>query len=355
MRIERILLHLLRIPLRVPYKLAFGPVTHFDTIVAEVHGDGRHGLGEATLLTGYTDETIEGAWRFVRELTPALVGCAADHARRALEPHFDSAPFAATALHTAIEMLEGSPLLEVAAPASVPLLGLINASDEPGIEREIDTQVAAGYCTLKVKVGFDAVADARRVRFIQSRLAGRVTIRLDANQGYSRDEACTFAAGLDPAGIELFEQPCPAGDWDAACAVARVATVPMMLDESIYGLDDIRRAAELGAARYVKLKLMKLGGLTHLASALELIRSLGMIPVLGNGVAGEVGCWMEACVARGRIDNAGELNGFLKPVASLLVQPPRFERGAMILEPGYLPRLDPAALASVALAREEFA
>ena len=142
-------------------------------------------------------------------------------------------------------------------------------------------------------------------------------------------------------GIELFEQPCAAGDWDAARAVADVSPVPMMLDESIYGMEDIERAAKLGAARFIKLKLMKMGGLDALAAGLRRIRELGMQPVLGNGVACEVGCWMEACIARTLIANAGEMNGFLKPVTRLLANPVPFRDGALVLDAGYTPRLDP--------------
>jgi L-alanine-DL-glutamate epimerase-like enolase superfamily enzyme len=354
MRIERIVLHLLRIPLTVPYKLSFGPVLNFDTIVAELHAGGATGLGEATLLTGYTDETIEGAWALVNTLAPSMTCQDLAAADSVLAPHFAASPFAATALHTAVEMLAGAPLLKVSEPTAVPLLGLINATDPTRIEREIESQIAEGYRTLKVKVGFDCEADAARVRFIQKCIGGRVAIRIDANQGYARDDACAFAAQLDPTGIELFEQPCTAHDWDAAVAVAHVSAVPMMLDESIYGLADIRRAAELKAARFVKLKLMKLGGLERLAHALDAIREHDMIPVLGNGVAGEIGCWMEACVARCTIDNAGEMNGFRKPAASLLVAPLHFGSGAIQLEPRYLPRLDADALARVTLAKREY-
>lgn len=67
----------------------------------------------------------------------------------------------------------------------------------------------------------------------------------------------------------------------------------MMLDESIYGLADIEKAARLKAATYVKLKLMKLVTLRALSQAIERIRELGMKPVLGNGVACDPGCWME--------------------------------------------------------------
>jgi len=345
--IDTVELHRLRVPLVTPYKLAFGPVTHFDTILVELRGDGRQGIGEATLLTGYTDETIDGAWSFVTEIGPRLRGRAPDSIEGFLAPHLDANPFAVTALHSAAEMLSDCPLLRVPAPTRLPLLGLLNAMDEAQIPAEIDALIAAGYRTLKIKVGFDADADARRVRSIQRAVAGRATLRLDANQGYGREDACRFAAALAPEGIELFEQPCAANDWDAAVAVARVSTVPVMLDESIYGVEDIERAAELGAARFVKLKLMKLGGLARLERSLRLIRTLGMEPVLGNGVACEPGCWMEACVARTTIDNAGEMNGYLKPARTLLAQPIPTKNGAMILNPDFVPTLDRDALAAV--------
>jgi L-alanine-DL-glutamate epimerase-like enolase superfamily enzyme len=124
----------------------------------------------------------------------------------------------------------------------------------------------------------------------------------------------------------------------------------MMLDESIYGLEDIERAARLGAARYIKLKLMKMGSLELLAQGIRRIRELGMEPVLGNGVACEVGCWMEACVARTLIANAGEMNGFLKPVTRLLADPLPFRDGALILDAGYAPRLDADAVSRCTVA-----
>jgi len=268
-RLERIELRRLEAPLRAPYKLAFGPVRHFDTMHVEVRdAAGAVGYGEATVLTGYTDETVEGAWANLRQWADEIAGLAPDEAKARLLARVDDAPFAVTALVTAIEMMQRDPLLAVETPTDVPMLGLLNAEAPEAIAREVDELIAKGFRTLKVKVGFDADADAARVRVIQRIVAGRVSLRLDGNQGYSTDDAVCFASGLDPAGIELFEQPCAAGDWDAASAVARVATVPMMVDESIYGLADIRRTAELGCARFVKVKLMKFGSLARLAEAM---------------------------------------------------------------------------------------
>jgi L-alanine-DL-glutamate epimerase-like enolase superfamily enzyme len=353
--VDRLNLYLLRVPLVTPYKLAFGPVSAFDTILVQAFDDaGRTGLGEATLLTGYTDETIDGAWTVVRQLAAACVGAAPERCAVPEPQALAAAPFAVTALTTAMEMLAGSAWLDVGEPARVPLLGLVNGDSAQELAEEIPRLLAEGFGTLKLKVGFDADADARRVRRIQQAAAGRCRLRIDANQGYDRAQGCAFAAALDPEGIELFEQPCKAGDWDAACAVAAVSPVPMMLDESIYGMADIERAAALGAARYIKLKLMKMGSLELLAGAIGRIRELGMEPVLGNGVACEVGCWMEACVARSLIGNAGEMNGFLKPVAPLLANPLRFADGALVLDAGYAPRLDPDALARCTVAQAQF-
>jgi L-alanine-DL-glutamate epimerase-like enolase superfamily enzyme len=222
---------------------------------------------------------------------------------------------------------------------------LVHAERAPDIESEIEALLDAGFRTVKVKVGFDPERDSARVRIIQRALAGRAQIRIDANQGYSAAQGVAFVRALDAQGIELFEQPCAAGDWDAHLAVARAAGVPMMLDESIYGMADIERAAELRAASYVKLKLMKLATIDRLEAAIGRIRALGMHPVLGNGVACDVGCWMEACVAARTIDNAGEMNGYLKACDRLLTQPLPFDRGAIVLEPGFAPALDAQRLA----------
>ena len=138
-------------------------------------------------------------------------------------------------------------------------------------------------------------------------------MRLDANRAYSEADACRFAMALDPAGIELFEQPCPAEDWEANARVASVSPVPVMLDEPICELTDVKRASAIANVGFCKLKLKRFGGLDLLREALDAVHEWGMEAVLGDGLSSELGCWMEACVARVTIRNAGEFNGFLKP------------------------------------------
>ena len=133
--------------------------------------------------------------------------------------------------------------------------------------------------------------------------------------------------------------------------VARDRGIPLMLDESIYSVREIEKAAELGAAHFIKVKLMKFTSLAYLEAAILRIRVLGMQPVLGNGVATDVGCWMEACIAARHIDNAGEMNGFLKPKERLLADELVFKGGAIEIPPDWRPRLDAATLERIAIGR----
>ncbi len=355
MLIEHITLHRLKLPLKVPYRLSLAEIRHFDTLLVDMQDNqGRVGLGEATLLTGYTDETVEQCWTLASRLAGELVNQPLDAAKSIITRSSQVAPFTATALVTAIEMLEQSPHLFTEQSVTVLLLALIHGQDVDALTSEIDALMADGYTTLKVKVGFDVDTDLARVQVIQRLVAGRARIRLDANQGYTRDDACRFARSLDPDDIELLEQTCAAGDWDAAQSVAKVSTVPLMLDESIYDITDIDKAADLGVASYIKFKLMKAGGLARLANVLAHIRDRGMEPVLGNGVACDVGCWMEACMVPGHITNAGEMNGFLKTRDSLLRKPLVVEGNAIKLESNFRPALDEEMVARYSEATRRF-
>lgn len=352
-RIELVRAWRLSLPLSRPYHLSLGAIDAFETILVEIGNDQRVACGEATYLTGYTDEIVERAWEKTNALMPLIVGTSSADARAVLAPLLSEWPFTVTAFGTALDMLEHNALLDVKEQARVPLLSLLQGETDVEIAKDVDDAIAGGFSTLKVKVGFDVDADLARIATIQRINDGRCLLRLDANQGYARDDAVRFASSLDPDAIELFEQPCAKEDWQAALDVARVSRVPMMLDESIYGAEDIERAAQLGAARFVKLKLMKSGSVDILARDLARIRALGMEPVLGNGVATDVSNWMEACVARGLVGNALESNGFLKLRRSVLTQPLRFEHGSIVLDPGWTPRVDTAAAQAQSIAYAE--
>ncbi|MDB5487603.1 MAG: hypothetical protein JWQ58_1318 [Reyranella sp.] len=348
-RIEAVEIYRTEVPLTVPYKVSKWTFTAFDPLIASIRTrDGRIGWGEATITEGYAvGETPQTGWAFLQSWGERLVGRDLAEAHALLEPEIHANSHAASILITALEMIERSPLLEIKAPAVVPLLVPVNAMDPDKVGAEVEASIDEGFGTLKVKVGFDVEADLVRVAAIQRALNGKATIRLDANQAFSAEQGRCFAAALDPTGIELFEQPCDKADWAANAAVAAVSTVPVMLDESIYGIPEIERAAQVPGVGFVKVKLKKLGSLVHLEAALKRIAELGLTPVLGDGTATDISCWMEAAVARTTITNAGENNGFLKLTAPVFKNPLPFSRGAIQLPAGWWPEIDEPYLRKV--------
>lgn len=356
MKIHELTLRTVRLPLIRPYVLSYRTFTEFEPIIVEVRdSDGRIGWGEGHISPGSSSETRDGGWAFAREHAAAVIGKDTRDAKAIIAAQVCASKVAATALLTAIEMLEGHPLLDIDRELRLPLLTPFNSSAQKDIEQEVERRLDEGFRTFKIKVGKDVEDDIRRVKAIQRSIGGRATMRIDANRAFAEADACRFAAALDPAGIELFEQPCAAEDWDANAHVAKVSTVPVMLDEPICELADAKRAATIPNVGFCKLKLKRFGGLDLLREALDAVSRLGMESVLGDGLGGELGCWMEACVARVTIHNAGEFNGFLKSKVQLFAEPLQFVAGEMVIPAGFRPTMDMGAVAAHEIARERFA
>lgn len=341
--IKRINFHKLNLPLKKPYHLSFGEVRHFDTFIVSIHDGSGTGLGESTPLPGYSSETPEDVWAFGREIAPRLIGKGPEAAREILSPFIKSLPFAVTPFLTALEGLSGwldTPLHDVE------LVGILSSGDHGEIKKELPEIVDRGFKTIKVKVGMGDVDDEiDRVNLIMSIKPDDVIIRVDANQGYNYDQAARFVRGVDPDGIELFEQPFPKGVWDEMERLARISPIPLMLDESINTEEDLKRVIQLKCASYVKFKLMKAGSVENLARLINMAGESGLKVVMGNGVAGEIGCWHEALAAvRVGLTCAGEMNGFLKIVEPILVCPLRFESGRIKGDGPLRPELDYAIL-----------
>jgi L-Ala-D/L-Glu epimerase len=355
MKVQQVTLRKLCLPLIQPYVLSYRTFNEFEPIVVEARDEeGRAGWGEGHISPGSSNETRDGGWAFCHEHAAAIVGKQTGDAKAIVAGDMRNSKVAATALLTAIEMLEGHPLLNLAREVRLPLLTPFNSSTPKDIEMEVERRLEEGFRTFKVKVGKDAGADLARVQAIQRAINGRATVRIDANRAYTETGARRFAAALDPRGIELFEQPCRAEDWDANANVAEVSAVPIMLDEPICALDDIERAADIPNVGFCKLKLKRFGSLEALKQALEKVREFGMEPVLGDGLSSELGCWMEGCVGSRVIRNAGEFNGFLKPKMRLFLEPLRFADGKLVLASGFTPKINSDVLVAHEVACERF-
>ena len=125
-------------------------------------GDGRYGFGEAVISEGYSHETVNGGLRWCRDAAPCLVGKSVGEARALLEPGIANFLSAASSLPSALDVLDGHPLLDVPETTRVPLLDPVHSHEPSALADEIEALIARGFRTLKVKVGFDTNANLER-------------------------------------------------------------------------------------------------------------------------------------------------------------------------------------------------
>jgi O-succinylbenzoate synthase len=124
--------------------------------------------------------------------------------------------------------------------------------------------------TAKVKVaepGQTLVDDVDRIEVVRALVP---TVRVDANGGWTVDEAVTAAHALTESGpLEYIEQPCKT--VEELAEVRRRVDVPIAADESIRKADDPLRVVRAGAADIAVLKVAPLGGVSSLLTIAEQI------------------------------------------------------------------------------------
>ena len=255
---------------------------------------GEHGLigwGEAAPLQafdGVSDERCLGALQ--RQL--AAIQAAPQNASGAelLEAarNADPLPQALAAVDTALWDLagqrDGVPLATLLAAeplARVAVNAVIGADDPADAAYQATAAVAAGFRTLKVKVGTEG--DVERLEAIRVAVGPSIAIRVDANGAWTVEEAQEMLAALEPFGLELVEEP--VSGIESVRELRELVDVPIAIDES--STEDGAIAG--GIAQLVCLKLGRSGGISALLAQAALARSGGAEVYVASMLDGPIG------------------------------------------------------------------
>jgi len=278
--------------------------TAIDIVLVEARdSDGRSGWGEAPTSWRVTGESRQSVTAAVEgPLTEAALGADTD------DPLGTSSLLSRSLVrNSAARMAVDCALYDLAAQASgVPLYRYLGGDTgevrtdmtlSAGLRSEDDDALVAtalqhrdaGFGTLKVKVGAggDDVSLLRRVR---AELGADVALRVDANQGWSAEQAVSVISAWEDSGlgIEMVEQPVAMDDLDALEFVTLHVNTPILADESVWTTRDLKEVVRRQAADMVNVKLAKTGGLSEALRMAQVARQ--------NGVTLVVGCMMESHV-----------------------------------------------------------
>jgi o-succinylbenzoate synthase len=146
-----------------------------------------------------------------------------------------------------------------------------------------------GYRCLKIKVGTqDFESDLRRVGAVRSQVGNDIQIRIDANQGWSVQEAIANLKQLEFLQIEYVEQPVIASDLLGMAEVGRSQLILVAADESVNNLAQLQQVINAQAADIIILKPMALGGIITAHRAAAIAFKAGLDAVVTTTIDGAI-------------------------------------------------------------------
>ena len=264
-----------RWPIAGAFTIARGAKTHVDVVAVTLADGALLGRGEATAIY-YHGETAES----VREAVLAMAPAVAEGAGRAELQRLMPAGAARNALDAAMWDLDarrqGREAWRIAGlDEPAPLATAFTISLGEPARMEADARAAAGgHPLLKLKLGGDG--DAGRVAAVR-RGAPAARLIVDANEAWLGRDIAAAAAELMPFGVELIEQPVPAGQDALLDGIS--SPIPLCADESCQDRGHLARCVGRYAA--INVKLDKAGGLTEALALIAEARAAGLKIMVG--------------------------------------------------------------------------
>ncbi len=301
MRIEEIQIFPLRIPFKKSAGIASFEYPYCESMLVKVRAGKCVGYGEAVTDPVFTGETVESILAAIKNFLGPVVLDSNPFSLHEIHDKMDRALVKNTAAKAGIDMACLDLVGKATGEAVYTLLGgefnskivevpeiLLGPLNE--VLKCCEEAVARGVRSLKVKVGGAFNEDVEKVRRIREAVGDKIELRLDANQGWRNYwTALKIIKSMEKYDVSMVEQPLTALDLIGCARLRKLTGVPIMLDESVHGVNDALSAIELEACDVISVKVMKAGGLLRIKELVEFCSAFGMPCHMGTSWETEVG------------------------------------------------------------------
>jgi L-alanine-DL-glutamate epimerase-like enolase superfamily enzyme len=289
--IERITTSYYRVPIEPSGDAGHGLLDHEELILVEVDADGLTGHGYAYTI-GRGGRAIQAL--IEHDLVPLLVGQDAGDVEALWQRMWRGLlyvgrggllAFAVAALDIALWDLRGlrlgQPLWQLAGGTARPIPAYGSGVDLPkpldGLLKQVEGFLARGFPGVKVKVGRpDPADDEARIAAVRSLIGDGVDLMIDANMGWSPDEALERGRRLAAYRPRWLEEPSPPEAVEGHARLARALPMPIAVGESLHSVEEFRRYVEAGAVGVVQIDPVTNGGITPALDVLRLADAAGL-------------------------------------------------------------------------------
>ena len=332
MKVDRIVLRHIRMPLVHFFETSFGRTHERDIILVEAFSDGISGWGEVTAGENpfYNEEWTGSIWPLlIQYVAPRVLHYPFDSAEQVgtrtshIRGHFMARGGVETAVWDLQARMNNEPLWKtIGGGARKEIPSGVSIGIQDSVEQlleKIEAELAAGYQRIKMKIkpGWD-VDVVRRVR---ERLP-QIKLMVDANSAYTLADSFHLKR-LDEFYLMMIEQPLPHDDIIDHAELQNAIDTPICLDECIRTPHHAEQAIRLRAGRIINIKLGRLGGFSA-ARRVHDICQANNIPVWCGGML-ESGIGRAHNIALSTLPNfvlPGDVSGSNRYWAKDVIEPP---------------------------------
>lgn len=277
----------------VPFTIATGTMQSAQNLFIRIHtDDGMTGVGECSAFPMIAGETQATCFEMAKDFATLWKNKPAD----AIEERLTELHLFTAGNYTAKSAFDMA-LYDLAAKvANQPLyqyLGGQKKMIESDLTIGIDTpekmaETAVGFKQkkvniIKVKLGKKVSDDIDRIRQIRNAIGDGIKLRIDANQGWSYEDARIALTALAEFTIEFCEQPMRKWNDELLPALCLASPIPIMADESVFTHHDAERIIRNKACAYINIKFAKSGGIQE-ALLINKIAEKNHIPCMLGGM-----------------------------------------------------------------------
>ncbi|WP_342470597.1 dipeptide epimerase [Ureibacillus sp. FSL K6-3587] len=301
MNIKKIEIFAVDFPLIKPFIVSYGTFPTMPSIIIKLTtDDGYIGWGESVPDEHVTGETFESTFHVLKHsLAPAMLNedpCHFEKIHDKMDRIVKGVPSAKAAIDIAcfdaVGKKLGVPVYQLIGGRfhkKFPITHVLSIDEPDKMAEEAEQKVQEGYRSFKMKVGTDVERDVERIKAVRKRVGEQIAIRVDVNQGWVNSSNTLKAMrSLESLGIDWLEQPVLADDIDAMVEVKSKSNIPLMIDEGLCNIFDMREIIAKRAADKINIKLMKCGGIYPAAKLATMAEMAGIDCQIGSMVESSI-------------------------------------------------------------------
>jgi L-Ala-D/L-Glu epimerase len=282
----------LSIPMH-PFSIATGTMNFAQNLFIRIHTDkGTYGCGECSAFPVITGESQDSCFILAQQFAslwkgkdPLAIENRIHELNQSTAYNYTAKSAFDMALYDISAKAAGLPLYEFLGGVKRPMeTDLTIGIDEPQqMAQKAKEFINDGVKIIKVKLGKDALTDLQRVRQIRTAVGPDIRLRLDANQGWSYEEASSILQALESFHIEFCEQPMRKWNDHLLPGLKKISPVPIMADESVSDHHDAQRLIDTDSCDYINIKFAKSGGI-HEALKINEVCAKNGVPCMMGGM-----------------------------------------------------------------------